>query len=193
MSDRKVHPNAKLKTLAESVQEEIWNWLEEDRKRTLAEAVEWMRSRLRIETSVQRLSEWRGWYRRNLEVDQIESEVGEIEAMLRKLGDVPPEKIEAIGNTLFLNRATKAADAKTFTQVAAVVQGRQRIDDARQEHADKMAIAHKRLEQKQADLEIAKRKLELLEAKVSQASDVMEDTALTDEEKVARWKMVFGR
>lgn len=46
---------------------------------------------------------------------------------------------------------------------------------------------------KLAELKQTDRRLALLEAKVKDTSEAMENDQLTDEEKVARWKQVFGR
>ncbi|MBB5033160.1 hypothetical protein [Prosthecobacter vanneervenii] len=50
-----------------------------------------------------------------------------------------------------------------------------------------------KLKQDAVKLEQAERKLALLESKVGTAKEAMESAELTDEEKVARWKQVFGR
>lgn len=53
----------------------------------------------------------------------------------------------------------------------------------------KMAeLAHDKLK-----IEQAERKLQLLEAKMHDVDAALNDAALSDEEKVARWKQVFGR
>ena len=54
-------------------------------------------------------------------------------------------------------------------------------------------LKERALEQKDRTLEQSERKLQLLESKVGNANEAMEDKELTPEEKVARWKQVFGR
>lgn len=49
------------------------------------------------------------------------------------------------------------------------------------------------LEQKDKLIEMQERKIAALEAKLGTANEAMENTSLSDEEKVARWKQVFGR
>jgi hypothetical protein len=49
------------------------------------------------------------------------------------------------------------------------------------------------LEQKDKMIEMAERKVAALEEERGRASDVMQNEELTAEEKVARWKQVFGR
>lgn len=49
------------------------------------------------------------------------------------------------------------------------------------------------LEQKDKLIELQTRKIEALEAQAAKGNEVLADEALTDEEKVARWKQVFGR
>lgn len=50
-----------------------------------------------------------------------------------------------------------------------------------------------RLKQDAVKLEQAERKLAMIEKQLGTANEAMESEKLTDEEKVARWKQVFGR
>jgi len=54
-------------------------------------------------------------------------------------------------------------------------------------------LKERALEQKDRALEQSERRLQMLEAKVGTANEAMESEQLSDEEKVARWKQVFGR
>lgn len=169
--ERKTNPNAKLKTLAEETQSALWEFFAEDASRKLSDAVPWLKSEWDVETNVQRLSEWRGWYARKVSLEEAQSEASEIEEMLARSGKYDAKQLEELGNVIFLNRATKLGDAAMFRAVASVVQNRERIDDARTEHADKMSVAMKKLEQNQQRLkqmaqtiELQRRKIEAMEA-----------------------------
>lgn len=190
---RKIDPRAKLKTLPSEVQEALWDWLMEDTSRTLKEAVDWMFSEHDIRTDFRRLSEWRGWYARKVEIEAAESEAEEIAEALKRTGKFSAQELEKVGNTIFLNRATKLGDAKMFTQVAQVLQGRQRLEGEQQAHADKMNVAKQKLSIDREKLKQAERKLKLAEAKVSAAGDILHDAALTPEEKEKKMLAVFGR
>ena len=191
--ERKTHPNAKLKTLSEETQSALWEFFAEDASRKLSDAVPWLKSEWDVVTNVQRLSEWRGWYARKVSLEEAQSEASEIEEMLARSGKYDAKQLEELGNVIFLNRATKLGDAAMFRAVASVVQNRERIDDARTEHADKMKLAAKRLEQQKAALELAERKVALLEAKAQAAGETLDDTTLTEEEKVLKMRAIFGR
>lgn len=57
----------------------------------------------------------------------------------------------------------------------------------------KVVLKMRDQEIKLAMLKQTDRRLALLETKVKDTNEAMENTQLTDEEKVARWKQVFGR
>ena len=191
--ERKTHPNAKLKTLSEETQSALWEFFCEDASRKLSDAVRWGESEWVVVTKVRGLSEGRGWYARKVSLEEAQSEASEIEEMLARSGKYDAKQLEELGNVIFLNRATKLGDAAMFRAVASVVQNRERIDDARTEHADKMKLAAKRLEQQKAALELAERKVTLLEAKAQAAGETLDDTTLTEEEKVLKMRAIFGR
>ncbi|GAA5137451.1 hypothetical protein GCM10023213_14140 [Prosthecobacter algae] len=171
---RKIHPGAKLKTLDEDIQESLWDWLCDDPKRTLAQAKDWLEDEYQIETRVQRLSEWRGWYARTLEIRTAESEASELEQLLStKALTLTPDQISAIGNAVFLNRATKLGDAKTFVQVAGVVQRSQELKASQQGHKDKMSLAERKLKVEGQKLDLEERRVKLLEDKIKSADEVM--------------------
>lgn len=163
---RKVHPAAKLKTLSPELQEALWAYFAEDPKRTLLDAVTFAADELSIITSIQRMSEWRGWYARNLAIDEAESDASELESMLSKPGlALTPEAISAISNAVFLNRASKTGDAETFVKVAGIIQRSQELKASQQGHADKMQVAHAKLKLQSQQ---AERQLKELEMKVAQ-------------------------
>lgn len=190
---RKIDPRAKLKTLDADLQDALWSFFEEDAGRTLKDGVTWLQDEHGIATDFRRLSEWRGWYARKIEIEQAESEAAEIADALKRSGAYSAKQLEELGNVIFLNRATKLGDAKTFAAVAGVLQSRQRLEGDQAAHQDKMKVAQQKLTLESEKLKQAERRLQLLEAKLKETDDAMNSDALSDEEKVARWKQVFGR
>ncbi len=163
---RKIDPRAKLKTLDADIQSALWDWLMEDTSRTLADAVTWIYSKHDIRTDFRRLSEWRAWYARKLEIETAESEAAEIEEALKRSGQYNAAQLEALGNIIFLNRATKTGDAKTFTAVAQVLQGRERLGNEVAAHKDKIEVARDRVKLQGKTLEQTKRRLDQAERKI---------------------------
>ncbi len=194
---RKVHPAAKLKTLGPDVQDALWEWFCEDPKRTLVLATDWLKDEHQIITSVQRVSEWRGWYARKIEIETAESEAHELEQLLgTKALSLTPDQISAIGNAVFLNRATKLGDAKTFVQVAGVVQRSQELKASQQGHTDKMEIARATLVLKEKEQARKVKELELkvatFEAKVKETKEDLNNPQLSEAERAQRMRSRFG-
>mgnify|MGYP007073216326 CR=1 FL=1 len=153
---RKIDPRAKLKTLSAEIQSELWDWLHEDTTRTLKDAVAWLYSEHDIRTDFRRLSEWRGYYARKVEIKEA----------LKRSGNFAEQQLEELGNTILLHRATKAGDAKIFTAVAQVVQGRDRLKSEQQAHADKIEVARAKVTLQRGALEQTKRRLDQAERKI---------------------------
>lgn len=180
----KTRADAKLKTLPAEVQEAMWVFFNEDPTRTLADAVPWLKSEHDVTTSVQRLSEWRGWYERRKFIDDANSEAEELAELLSKPGcTLTPAQIEGITNAVFLNRASKAGDLEVFKVSAAIVQRAQELRANQAAHEDKMRVAEKKLELQRRELE---RKLKDTEAKLKQAAEKLgelRDPAKADSDK----------
>jgi hypothetical protein len=164
---RKTDPRAKLKTLPSDIQEALWNYLEEDPTRTLKDAASYLHEEHHITTDFRRLSEWRGWYARKLEIESAESEATEIAQALQHSGQFNAAQLEELGNVIFLNRATKLGDAKTFTAVAQVLQGRQRMEAEKVAHKDKIEVAREKVKLQRGALEQTKRRLDQAERKIT--------------------------
>jgi hypothetical protein len=172
---RKAHPSAKIKTLPEDLQQKIY---EQCLTAKYADVIEWLKDELKIIISDSSLSEWFGYYRRKLEIAEAESEAREIEELLKTPGlQLSPEQLSGIGNAIFINRATKTGDAKTFVQVASVIQRNNELRSNQQEHADKMSLAERKLEVKKQELELAQRKVAVLEKRINKAAHVIDQAA----------------
>jgi hypothetical protein len=186
----KTRADAKLKTLPAEVQEAMWVFFNEDPTRTLADAVPWLKSEHDVTTSVQRLSEWRGWYERRKFIDDANSEAEELAELLSKPGcTLTPAQIEGITNAVFLNRASKAGDLEVFKVSAAIVQRAQELRANQAAHEDKMRVAEKKLELQRRELE---RKLKELEIKLAAArAEVEKESKLTAEEQRERLRAIL--
>lgn len=160
---RKVNPRAKLKTLPDDLQQKLFEVVESG---TLEDTLDYVRDELKIQIGKSALAEWAAWYRRREWMKDAESDAADMEDMLKRSGlQLTPEAIAAISNAVFLNRASKMGDAKTFTQVAGVIQRSQELRSQQAAHKDKMEVAHKKIELQAAEHE---RKLKELEMKVAE-------------------------
>jgi protein-arginine kinase activator protein McsA len=159
---RKVNPRAKLKTLPEEIQERLFEQVEST---TLEAALEYVRDELKITIGKTALADWAAWYRRREWIKEAESDASEMEDMLKRSGlQLGPEAISAIANAVFLNRASKLGDAKTFVATASVIQRSQELQNNQAAHKDKMEVAHLKLDLQTRDME---RKMKELEMKLA--------------------------
>lgn len=156
---RKVNPRAKLKTQPAEIQSRLFAVVEES---TLDEALEHVREELKIDVGRSALAEWAAWYRRRQWISEAESDAAEMEDMLKRSGlQLTPDAISAISNAVFLNRASKMGDAKTFVQVAGVIQRSQELKSSQAAHEDKMQLASRKLELQAAKLANENKKLQM--------------------------------
>lgn len=202
--NRKPHPFSVLKNLPDDDQAALFEFLRstgaDGKGKTLAEGVSWLFSNNGIRTNDSSLSDWRGWYEMRQEIGAWNADVEELKKLLSTDTAIDPNLIPKIGEAVFISRAAKAGDAKTFAAVASIIQRHKELENNQTVHAAKMQLEDKKLKRKDRSLDQAEkklaqaeRKLALLEAKVGQAKEAMENQQLTPEEKIARWKQVFGR
>ena len=159
---RKVNPRSKLKLLPDELQEKLFELVEST---SLDATLEYVRDELKIVIGRTALADWAAWYRRREWIKDAESDAAEMEDMLKRSGlQLGPEAIGAIANAVFLNRASKMGDAKTFVATASVIQRSQELQSNQAAHKDKMEIAHLKLELQSKDME---RKMKELEMKLA--------------------------
>jgi hypothetical protein len=109
--------------------------------------------------------------------------VYQIKEEMRKDRSMTPEAIERAGVVMLATRGIQMKDAKLFSAMMKIGQGRTKLDQN-----------DKRLKQTDQSLEHDARKLAMLEAKAAkadQADQVMGDGKLTEEEKAAKLKQIF--
>lgn len=193
---RKPHPSSALKVLPDDDQAALFEFL---RTHTLAEGVAWLFSNNGVRTNDSSLSEWRQWYKMSQDIAAWDNDIASLQEQLAGMG-TDPDLIPKIGEAVFISRAAKSGDAKTFATVASVIQRHRELKASQQQHEDKMQVKGKELEQrdktiqqKDRQIELLKRRVEMQEAKLKEADDIAGDQQLSAEEKVLRWKQIFGR
>lgn len=162
----KTRSDAKLKNLPDEVQAALWDFFQEDKTRTLKDAVPWLKSEHDVTTKFQRISDWYGDYGRDRRIDDADDLAQKV---AKKLEEKPhlkltPDALAVISNAVFLEAATRDKDVKSFAIAAGVIQRAQELGSNQAAHADKMAVAHKKLELQHANLQ---RQLKELEMKVA--------------------------
>jgi hypothetical protein len=161
---RKPPPSAVIKTLPDEDQEALFEFL---RNHTLAEGVTWLFSNNGVRTNDSSLSEWRGWYAMNQEIDGWNADVKELERRLGTETTISPNLIPKIGEAVFISKAAKSGDAKTFALVAGIIQRHKELESNQQVHADKMDLEGRKLKRKDRGLDQSQKKLEQAERKIA--------------------------
>ena len=182
---RKPHPSSRIKTMSDADQEALFDFL---RTHTLAEGVDWLFSNNGIRSNDSSLSDWRGWYEMNSTISGWSSDVEDLKRQLADIG-TDPDLIPKIGEAVFLSKAAKTGDVKTFATVAAITQRHTERKSRQGEHSDKMSIADKRLKLQAADLARKNKELQSrldeLERQRKAAEDAItrtnKDGGMTDE------------
>jgi hypothetical protein len=176
---RKPHPSSVLKVLPDDDQAALFDFL---REHTLAEGVAWLFSNNGVRTNDSSLSEWRSWYKMSQDIAAWDNDIASLQEQLAGMG-TDPDLIPKIGEAVFISRAAKSGDAKTFATVASVIQRHRELQASQQQHVDKMQVKGKELEQRdktiaQKDevIEMQRRKIEALEAQAEAAKKAAEKT-----------------
>jgi hypothetical protein len=182
---RKPHPSSVLKTLPDDDQAALFEFL---RDKTLAEGVKWLFSNNGLRTNDSSLSDWRGWYQMQRTIQGWSADVEDLKQQLADIG-TDADLIPKIGEAVFLSKAAKSGDVKTFATVAAITQRHVELRSRQGEHSDKMKIADKRLKIQAADLDRKNKELQSrldeLERQRRAAEDAItranKDGGMTDE------------
>lgn len=179
---RKPHPRSVLKTLSDDDQAALFAFMQEDKKRTLADGVGWLFSNNGIRTNDSSLSEWLGWYEMNRTIDGYLSDVDELKEKLASIG-TDPDLIPKIGEAVFLGKAAKTGDVKMFATVASITQRHTELKASQAQHGDKMQLEGRKLVQKDTALKQAEKKIcqqerriTALEAQAAAAKKIAEKT-----------------
>jgi|GEM_PF-3682841 len=168
--NRKPHPSAVLKHLPPEDQEALFEFLRskgpDGKGRSLADGVKWLFSNNGVRTNDSSLSEWRGWYQLQHDIAGHNALVDDVARELAAR-QVNPDLIRQLSETVFLFKAAKEGDAKTFAAVAALVQRDAELKAQKQAHDDKMNLEDKKLKRKDRSLDQAEKKLAQAERKIA--------------------------
>lgn len=159
---RKPHPSSVLKTLPDEDQAALFDFL---RDKTLAEGVQWIFSNNGVRTNGSSLSEWRSWYAMARDINAWNADVEELKQILGTDKSIDPNLIPKIGEAVFISKAAKSGDAKTFAAVASIIQRHKELEANQAAHGDKMSVARGKLDLQNRQLA---RQMKELEMKVAE-------------------------
>jgi hypothetical protein len=176
----------KLKLLSPGQHETIWGWRTElvnDKPLTNAQ----IRNRIAQQFNVRlkldkQLSQFWSWYAVKLQLAKNESAVSALVEEYKSTNpDATPEQLQIIGQTFFTALALQQQDSQVWIAT-------QRLNLDRDSARTRFELERQKLSQ-------SERKIVLLEKKAAafdQAKGVMGDAALTEEQKAARMRELFG-
>lgn len=170
----KPRPGDKLKTLPREVQDELMQLSEAGKSYDYIR--EWLAREFGLEIkSNSSLSEFRDFYLVRERYERSNSLAANITELLsKKLPQVPLEDLEKVGDAVFIAQSLHAQDAETFAMMRGVRQKDRSADI------------------KERQVEIMERRLTLLEKQAEKAKEAITSTTLTEAEKAARMKEIFG-
>ncbi len=117
----------------------------------------------------------------------------DFEHLLRtEFPEATAEEITARGQLYFTMLASNAGDAEEFRAMEALRLAKQTAAKNAQIADAKLKQGAKKLKQKDADLALANRRVQLLEEKEAKAKETLGDGKLTPAEREARMKKIFG-
>lgn len=171
-ADKEIRADAKLKNLPAETLETLWRLRnpEEDGEKLSLEAVAAELPRLcGLSASVSTLSEFYKWLRMKRRMEASEERAMQARLKLAQNPEFSADDIERVAQAVFTAETMEDGNVKAY-----------------------VALAKLRLAKQQVDLD--RRRIELLEAKAAQADQAKEvagDGKLSAEEKAARLKQIF--
>ena len=178
MSARKPNSNSVLKTLPSDRQAAI---AEHCRTNSLEDTRAWL-AQDGIKTSEAALSSWLSWWQLQQRFNRAQDNAEEFKTWLAKaFPEMSEEEFDRRASLSFQFEAMREGDADTYLAFAT----------ARQ----KGKMDQLKFEQKEREIELAQRRVVLLEQKAQQAEQAeaaVKDTTLTPEQQQARLKEIFG-
>ena len=175
---RKPRSDSKLKNLPEETQERIADWCKGD---GLEAALQRCKIELGFTSSVSALSGWYRWWEARLQLHTAADLADDVKQLLKDCPDLSESQLANATQFVFERQALESRDSKLHVALAKVRQG-----------SATLALKEKQLAQKDKEIEIKLRRLELLEAKEAQAKTVLGDGSLSMSEREARMKQLFG-
>lgn len=184
--DKKIRCDAKLKSLPWEVQLEMFELCNKPDTKQV-DVLAWLEGEHQIRSSKASLSEWLPWFiARKRSKDREQKVDAELEELAREHPELTPQQLFEIGQRKFSLYAIADGDPDAWVNVQ--LAGVAREDLERKKAGDKG-----RAEFKREELNIALRKLALLERKQAEAVKVTEDKTLSPEEYKRRMREIFKR
>lgn len=174
MSDKEIRADAKLKNLPEGKLDELWlmrHPLDGGKKKTYAQIKVLLPKQFGLTASSSTLSDFYAWLKqkRRTEAARMRAEQAKRQ-LLEQNPDAAPEELERLGQMIFTSETVEDGDIKGFVALLKASNTRRK-------------------------LEIEERRVKLLEekaAKADQAEGIIQDDSLTEEEKAANMRALFG-
>jgi hypothetical protein len=171
---KKPRADSKLKNLPDSDQEGLWLLMHptdpETQAWTLDAVAVHIQETYQISVALSTLSEWHAWYALKRRMEMASQRANQTAIELAKNSDLSPEDIERAAQTVFTAEALQSGDVSAYVALA------------------KLRLASRSLDHDARKLAI----LEAKAAKADEASKVMGDGSLSEEERAARMKEIFG-
>jgi len=165
---RKPRSDAKLKTLPDDVQEQLWDYAQ---SHSLLDACRWLLQTHGVRTSAAALSEWWSWYATRRQLQRNSSVV---EALLDRLRGEEPQlsedQLRRLGQQFFALLSIEQRDPRAWAAI-------------------------QRLELSRRELELERRRLAVLEQRARQAEEAAKaagDDRLDPDERLRRIKEALG-
>jgi hypothetical protein len=171
-----------LKNMPEDYQDAIAAWCKAPKTEESPGGLQHAREMLASDghtVSLRAVSEFYSWYRLRSTFRQANDKASNFEAMLKaEFPTATPDKIAQMGQMIFTLEANNAGDVKTFIDLESLRLAK--------------TSAETKARQKEKDIKLAERRVQVMEAKIAQATDTLKDGALSPAEREARMKQIFG-
>ena len=174
MSDDEIRADAKLKNLPKGKLDELWllrHPVDGGKKKTYRKIQELLPKRFGLSASLSTLSEFYPWLRqkRRMEAARKRAEQAKRQ-LLDQNPDASPEELERLGQMIFTSETVEDGDIKGFVALLKASNTRRK-------------------------LQLEERRIKILEekaARADKAEDIIQDDNLTEEEKAANMRALFG-
>lgn len=203
MSDLpKPKSNALLKTLPEDRQEIIAEWCQKPNDRDeegnaipktggLAFAREQLAADgLRV--SLNTLSEFYSWWELRQMLKRADSDAQEAAEWFKSFNPLDAETARVFGEFVFTQEAIRTKSPKVFSAMANARDSRVMLELKERFDSAKLKQKDRQIAQKDKDLALVERRVQILEAKEAKAKEALGDSTLSESDKAARLKEIFG-
>jgi hypothetical protein len=165
-------PDAILKNLPESFQEELWLMRHpaegEDGEKpasiTAEAARAWLKSEHGISVSAGSFSDWEHWYRLRAEINRARATAEQTRLKMAEDPNFSSEDIERVGQVVFANQMLESGNVKAFIALAKLNLARQSV----RQQQEMLAQRDRTIEQRDEVIRQNERRIELLERKAAE-------------------------